>query len=660
MGSRYISINLTQRIIVAKMRKILLSIGLLAVMLPSVAKKNNNQVLMTVNGQDVAVSEFLYLYGKNTGQQQSKMTVDEYLDLFVVYKLKVVDAVSAGLDTIASFKNEYNSYRSELAKPYLKDQAAEDAMIAEAYEHKKREVDVSHIMVAKGKSPEENSLQVAKLDSIRTAVLGGADFGEAAQRHSIDRAVVRNKGHMGWLMADRVPYSFEKAAYDTPVGHISEVIETPFGYHIVRVENERPASGEVLAQHILKLTQGHPENDIPAIKSSIDSIYDYLISSGDTVDFNEVARRESEDPGSASKGGMLPWFGRGRMVPEFESVAFALNDGEISKPFKTSYGFHIIKKLGHKGVPALNEVRNSILSAMAKDGRLNEIAVRRMNQLRSVYNVGLYEANVSKIKDYIRQNNGLDSSIIAQMRVVPMPLGVVAGVNFTSMDILSAEASPVSTSKNAEHYIDELIDEYIYSRITELEITRLERENPEFRNLLKEYHDGILLFEISNRRVWEAASNDIEGLERYFDAHRNKYDFDSPKYKGYIVYSASDSIYNELNSIINRDKPGVGQLAEIISNKFKGDAKIEKVLVSKGENRLVDSIVFGGEKPELKGRFKYFTLYEGRVIDHPEEISDVRGNVIADYQIELEQSWIKELKSKYPVKINKKQLKKLR
>lgn len=642
------------------MRKVLLSAGLLAVMLPSVAKKNNNPVLMTVDGKDVPVSEFLYLYGKNTGQQQSKMTVDEYLDLFVVYKLKVADAESAGLDTVASFKNEYNGYRLDLAKPYLRDQEAEDSMVLEAYEHKKREVDVSHIMVAKGKSPEENSVQIAKLDSIRTAIIGGADFGEAARNYSIDRAVMRNNGHMGWLMADRVPYSFEKAAYDTPVGQISDVIETTFGYHIVRVENERQASGEVLAQHILKLTQGRPEAEVPAIKSSIDSIYNYLIASGDVADFNEVAKRESEDPGSASNGGMLPWFGRGRMVPEFENVAFSLNDGEISEPFKTSYGFHIIKKLDHKAVPELEEVRNSILSAMAKDGRLQDIAVRRYNRLRSDYDVSLNETNVLKIKNAFSQNNGLDSSIIAQLKTAPLPLGVIAGVEFTSKDILPAGASPVSTSKSAESYIDELIDEYVYSRITELELVRLERENPEFRNLLKEYYDGILLFEISNRRVWEAASNDEEGLEKYFNEHRNKYDFNTPKYKGYIIYSVSDSVHNELNSIINREKPDIDRIVDIIAEKFDGNAKIEKVIVSKGENRLVDAVVFDGEKPELRGKFKYYTLYNGKVIDHPEEMSDVRGNVIADYQAELERRWVKELKSKYPVKINKNQLKKLR
>lgn len=642
------------------MRKVLLSASLLAVMLPSVAKKNNDPVLMTVDGKDVPVSEFLYLYGKNTGQQQSKMTVDEYLDLFVVYKLKVADAESAGLDTVASFKNEYNGYRIDLAKPYLKDREAEDSMVVEAYEHKKREVDVSHIMVAKGKSAEENTVQIAKLDSIRSAIIGGADFGEAAQKYSIDRAVVRNNGHMGWLMADRVPYSFEKAAYDTPVGQISDVIETPFGYHIVRVENERPASGEVLAQHILKLTQGHSEADVPAIKSSIDSIYNYLITSGDAADFSEVAKRESEDPGSALKGGMLPWFGRGRMVPEFENVAFSLNDGEISEPFKTSYGFHIIKKLDHKAVPELDEVRNSILSAMAKDGRLQHIAVRRYNRLRSDYDVSLNDANVLKIKNALNKNNGLDSTIIAQLNTAPLPLGVIAGVEFTSQDVLPAGASPVSTSKSAESYIDELIDEYIYSRITELELAHLERENPEFRNLLKEYYDGILLFEISNRRVWEAASNDEEGLEKYFNEHRNKYDFNTPKYKGYIIYSISDSVYNELNSIIYSEKPYIDQIADMIDNKFDGKAKIEKVLVSKGENRLVDAEVFDGEKPELRGKFKYYTLYNGKVIDHPEEMSDVRGNVIADYQTELEQRWVKELKSKYPVKINKNQLKKLR
>lgn len=642
------------------MNKAIIFLGLLAsVAFTSFAKKNEDPVLMTVNGKNVPLSEFTYLYNKNNGQQQTKMSLDDYLELFTVYKLKVADAESAGIDTTASFRNEYNTYRSDLAKPYLKDQDAEDEMVREAYEHKKREVDVSHIMVAKGKTPAENERQIALLDSIRNAIIGGADFEALAQQYSIDGAVVRNKGHMGWLMADRVPYSFEKASYETPVGGISQVIETPFGYHIVRVEGERPASGEVLAQHILKLIQGRPAAEESRIKASIDSIYDMLVADSD-IDFSSVARKESEDPGSASQGGMLPWFGRGRMVPEFEEVAFSLNNGEVSKPFKTSYGYHIVKRLDYRGVPDIEEVRPAILASMEKDGRAQELAKQKFSKLREYFKVRLNDTNINSVNKQIADAGVLDSALVLSLKSNPVKLGLINGETFTTTDVLpDGYVDTINDVPAAQGYLESLIDEYVDMRLIELETARLEKENPEFRNLLKEYHDGILLFDISNKRVWETAMNDSKGLEKWFESHRDKYNFDEPKYKGYIVYATSDSIMDVLKSLMS-ENVDIKKLEILISEKFGKEAKIEKVLVSKGDNRLVDAIVFNGPAAELRGRFKSYTLFNGKIIDRPEEMSDVRGAVTADYQTWLEQKWVKELKSKYPVKINKNRLKELR
>ena len=385
-----------------------------------------------------------------------------------------------------------------------------------------------------------------------------------------------------------------------------------------------------------------------------------MINSGKEVDFSEVARRESEDPGSASKGGMLPWFGRGRMVPEFENVAFELENGAISEPFQTSYGFHIIKRLDYRGIPSLDEVKPSILASMKKDGRVEALRLKKIERMKADYRVESAEQNLVKLNDYIQQHNGLDSLAIVNLIDSPVVLGSIDGQDFTTADIFLRGVEPVSGVPVASEYIADLIGAYINSRLENLELDSIERENPEFRHLLQEYHDGLLLFEISSIRVWNASTNDEDGLKNYFDNNRSKYDFEKPKYKGYVIYMASDSIYDDLNAYIHSSNPDVESLMVYMADKFGKDARLEKVIAAQGDNRFVDAGVFGGEAPDMKGRYSRFMLFGGSVIDHPQEMSDVRADVSADYQAELERRWIKDLKSKYPVKINKNQLKKLR
>lgn len=551
-------------------------------------KKPSDPVLMTIDGKDVRLSEFDYLYGKNNMQQQSPVAVDEYLDMFIAYKLKVADAIAAGIDTTAAFRKEYEGYRLDLVRPYLTDKDEEERLISEAYSHYPVEVEASHIMVALGKTPEEREKNKALLDSIRTAAVGGADFAALARKYSIDRSASRNGGSMGYITPGRFPYVFEKAAYDTPEGEISPVIETPFGFHIVRSGARRAATGEVLAQHILKLTQGKTPEEQARAKTQIDSIYT-LIKGG--ADFSDLARRESEDPGSAKNGGMLPWFGAGRMVPEFEKAAFALADSAVSEPFQTSYGYHIVKTLGHRGVPALDDVRQQIMGMMQRDGRAQLPYRKKMDELRARF-----------------------------------------------------QTSPSdSLSEN------ELID---------LETERLAAEDTDFANLLREYHDGMLLFEISNRKIWEGAAKDTEGIEKYFEAHRGDYSLAEPKYKGFMIYTPNDSMMTVVREYvaaagdINPDSIGV-----VLKRQFDKDVRIERVLAAKGDNRVVDAVAFGGERPDLPGKWKCWMPWNGRMIEAPEEAADVRGAVTTDYQAELEREWVEQLRAAHKVKVNKKVLK---
>lgn len=551
------------------------------------AKKQKDPVLMTIDGNAVNLSEFTYLYGKNNMQQQSPVDIDEYLDMFIVYKLKVADAIAAGIDTTAAFNKEYEGYRLDLVRPYLTDQQEEERLIAEAYSHYAEEVEASHIMFALGKTPEERAKSLALADSVRNVALGGEDFSMLARKYSIDRSASHNGGSMGFIVPGRFPYVFEKAAYDTPEGNISPVIETPFGFHIVKSGARRPASGEVLAQHILKLTQGKDSLGRAAAKAEIDSIYN-LLKAG--ADFTELARAESEDPGSARNGGMLPWFGVGRMVPEFEQAAFALADSTFSEPFATAYGYHIVKTLGHRGVPELDDVRKQITGLMQRDGRAQLPYKKRMAELRQRY----------------QPANG---------------------------DSLSE------------------------SQIIELEANRLASEDSDFANLLREYHDGMLLFEISNAKIWEGAARDNEGLKAFFDAHRADYALSEPKYKGIMIYTPSDSTLTAVADYIKANTIDHDSIGVVLKREFGANVRVERVLAAKGENKVVDAEAFDGKRPELSGKWKYWMPYEGRIIEAPEEFADVRGAVTTDYQAELERQWVEQLRATHIVKVNKKALK---
>ncbi|WP_295727659.1 peptidylprolyl isomerase [uncultured Muribaculum sp.] len=553
------------------------------------AKKPSDPVLMTIDGNNVHLSEFEYLYGKNNMQQQSPVSVDDYLDMFITYKLKVADAIAAGIDTTAAFNKEYEGYRLDLVRPYLTDKDEEERLVTEAYSHYPEEVEASHIMVALGKTPEEREKNKAFLDSLRTAAVGGEDFSMLARKYSIDRSASRNGGSMGYVVPGRFPYAFEKAAYDTPEGQISPVIETPFGFHIVKSGARRAATGEVLSQHILKLTQGKSPEEQAKAKAQIDSIYT-LLKNG--ADFSELARKESEDPGSARNGGMLPWFGTGRMVPEFEKTAFALADSTFSEPFATSYGYHIVKTLGHRGVPSLDEVRPQIMAMMQRDGRA-QIPYRK------------------------------------------------------KMDELHARFQPAGADSLSEN---ELIDR---------EVARLAAEDADFANLLREYHDGMLLFEISNRKIWEGAAKDTEGIEKYFEAHRGDYALTEPKYKGFMIYTPNDSMMTVVADFVKANAIDRDSIGVVLKRQFDKDVRVERVLAAKGDNKVVDAVAFGAERPELPGKWKCWMAWEGRLIEAPEEAADVRGAVTTDYQAQLERQWIEQLKATHKVKVNKKVLKKL-
>lgn len=628
-----------------------------AAILSASASKNADPVLMTINGKDVRQSEFEYLYHKNNLQQLAPQSIDEYIEMFIVYKLKVADAEAAGLHQTDAFTKEFNGYCAELSRPYLRDSIVEKRLIEEAYARMATSRKVSHIMLPLGSTYDEKEANRMKIDSIRTAIVNGsADFGEMAVRYSSDRSARVNNGSMGYINVNSYPYPFEKTAWETPVGEISPVIEdAPFGFHIIRVEDERPNPGKVEARHILKLTNGLSEEEGTAKKAQIDSIYNLLASGGD---FDAIARAESEDPGSAANGGRLGWFGPGEMVKEFEDAAFGLKDGGISAPFKTAYGYHIVQTLAHRGIGSLAEESERIKAAISRDMRSVMPETERMAQLKAELGVkidstGLMQARSRMTGDSpAEQLRSLqaDNSLIATVGKRVISIGDV--INYIPSNVLEG-ANDAFTVLNSglENKINETVVEETRKNLAE--------NNSEYRNLTNEYRDGILLFEISNRNVWERSASDTEGLQKFFSANRAKYTWDKPHYKGYVIFATNDSIAGEAQKYLAANQVENDSLVSVMRANYGRNIKIEKVVTGKGENAIVDNVAFNGERPEAPGRWTAWFGYAGRVIDAPEEANDVRGTVASDYQQLLESEWIKALRKKYKVKLNKKALKAL-
>ena len=637
--------------------KLLVSTVLVGTALMALAA--TDPVLMTINGKDVKLSEFEYLYHKNNQQQVEKESLDQYVDRFIIYKQKVADAEAARIDTLPSFKKEFDGYKRDIVKPFLEDTTVRERLVQEAYERMCRNVDIDHFMYSLGNGYVEQQRNKAFVDSIRQCILNGEDWEELVEKHSIDPSKARNKGHYGFITAGVFPYAFEYAAFNTPIGTVSEPIRTNYGYHLIRVNGERPDEGKVHVQHILKVFPRMANDEAKkATKASIDSVYKLVTAPG--ADFTEIAKKTSQDPGSAKRGGDLGWFGRGRMVPEFDRISFELPDGAISEPFETNYGYHIIKKLESKKNTPLEEVRNDIISAMSRDERSAMPQQAIIDKMKVQYNYQVNPNLESYLKDQLKRNGGYDSTFVADvLKTSEEPLFSFASKSYPVKSIASRLSTKqrILDANEATEYIVNAIPAFANKEVMSYYTDNMIDDNVDYRNLLNEYRDGMLLFEISNRRVWEAASRDTTGLREYFEANRAKYAWPTPHFKGIILSAKNDSVMQAVKNDIQ--VMGQDTLTMTLHKKYGKDIKMERMNFPQGENELVDYLYFNGPAPSNENYPLAMTL-EGGLINAPEEMADVRGQVTSDYQDVLEKRWIQELQLKYPAKVNKKVLKKVK
>jgi peptidyl-prolyl cis-trans isomerase SurA len=589
------------------MKKVILSIVLLAGAMMGLAQED--KVLLTINGEPVMASEFLYIYEKNNQDSSlEKKSMQEYLDLFINFKLKVTEAIAQGVDTTEAFKKELAGYRAQATPKYMQDNEAIDSLVAMSYHRMANVRRAAHIAIQCPLDADSATLAAAeaKINLARERVTTGVAkkvkkgrkwvtvqepeaFADVAREMTEDPQGKENGGELGWIQVFRFVYPFEEAVYNTPVGEVTEVFRSPYGLHIALVEEER-AFEEVHAAHIMKMMPRDSEETAMDVKRQIDSLYQVVMAG---ADFAEVATANSDDKGSARKGGDLGWFGRGMMVQPFENITFGMNEGEMSEPFPTRFGWHFVKLYGKRGIQPLDSMRNQVLTQVKRDVRMKEADKSFINKVRAEYN-------------------------------------------------LPAEMSDADVKAYAEAHLEE--------------------KHADLRNLVREYHDGILLFDVSLREVWDKANKDTEGLAAYFKANKKNYTWDEPHFKGYIIQAKDMASAKAAKQIVKNANPDsvMSYLNQRVNIDSVTYVKVQRGLWTAGKSAMVDKYAFGNKEAEFTPSEEFpVVIPVGKIIKAPQEYMDVRGQVTTDYQDHLEKLWVATLREKYPVVVNEEVLESL-
>ncbi|MCX6308235.1 MAG: peptidylprolyl isomerase [Bacteroidia bacterium] len=512
--------------------------------------QNNDPVLMNIAGKDVTKSEFEYIWNKNNSNATPDMkTLDEYVDLFINFKLKVAEAETQGIDTTQAFISELGGYRKQLITPYLTDKDAEEAMIKLCYNRLRQYNEVSHILLAvqPGATPEDTLKQYQNALALYKRALKGEDFAKLAKENSDDGSKV-DGGYLGYATGLRYVLPFEDAAYNTPIGKISAPIRPQFGYHIIKVLNRMDAGGKYRSAHIMKAVAATatPEEKAAA-KDSIFKIYKAL-QAGE--DFKKFATTQSDDRGAAERGGEYGLMFCGSLPIEYETNVYKLKVGEFSEPFQSKYGWHIVKALEFQPYPALEEMRNDVTGFIAQDPARTQIAKKSfLDRIKKEDGFTLNKESFDQfVKAYEAMRIKGDSTMVKALVESVKPLFVLNGKKKKQKGFALALAKKQDASNN----LNEAFDTYVGEIAMTYEDKNLEKKYPEFGHLMQEYRDGILLFEVSNREVWDKASQDTKGLEKYFKDSVAKYNWDKPRYKGFLISCANSEVASKAKKMIKK------------------------------------------------------------------------------------------------------------
>ncbi len=647
------------------MRKFIISFLAICLVVSAVAQE---KILLEIDDEKINVDEFLHIYKKNNTNEDA-MTYDamrEYMELFINFKLKVHEAQQLGMDTTGSFIQELRGYRSQLAQPYLTDKSVEEELVVEAYERMKTDIRVSHILIKVDQtaSPEDTLKAYNKAMGVYETLQAGGLFIKQAQENSDDESVAFNQGDLGYRTVFGLVYEFESMMYNTPVGEFSEPFRTRFGYHILKVTDKRPAKGKHKVAHIMMVVpQGSGSNlDKDAQKKIAD--IEEKIANGE--EFADLAKEFSEDRRTAEDGGVLGWISvGGKMIKDFEDAVFALNEvGDISPILKTNYGYHLIKLIEVEEIKPFEEVKHDLKSKISNTARTSRSRESVIQKLLVEYNASQYPENRDLMYDIVTDSIFEGTWKVEEDANLTETLLSFKNQVYTQKDFADylVKFNRKQNPQNIKTFVDASYKMFVNKMVIMYEEEILEEKYPAFKYLIKEYHDGILLFELTDQTVWSKAITDTAGLENFYSMHNGDYMW---KHRYSVKnYTCKDAkISKKTQKYLSKGWDDQKIFAKINKKDSTALELTDQELCENGVKLVVDRLVTDNNIPEEEG-YNVVIAGEGNNLTQikvvgpsAKSLGEARGIITADYQNYLEARWLETLRNKYNVQLHEEVLK---
>lgn len=639
-------------------KALILTLTLVLSGIAGIAQKTGPFVF-SVAGDSVYGGEFERVFSKNSKPGAGKPTMEEleeYLQLYIKFKLKVKEAYAMGMDTNQAFKQELAGYRKQLAQPYLTDKEVTDQLMQEAFNRMQTEVRASHIMVRLSEyaSPKDTLAAWKKIMQLRDRIVNNKEvFDSVAYAASDDESAKFNYGDLGFFTAFSMIYPFENMAYTTPIGQVSMPFRTQFGYHILVVKDKRAARGDVRAAHMM--IRFNNDSEVEAAKKRIDAVYDKL-KAGE--DFNTLVQQFSEDFGTRTRNGELNWISStANNVPEvFRETAFSLkNIGDVSVPVKSDFGWHIIKLLEKRPLGSYDDLKETIKYKVQRDQRSEKnkevVLARLKTDNKFVENPKVLNQFIAAADTNITNTNWVANAAVE--KIASQGLFTIAGNPYTVSDFVK-HIKTVNTSKNSlgkETAIRNWYTDFVTTSNFTFEENNLENKYPDFNYLMQEYKDGILLFDLTDKMVWSKSVEDTSGLKKYFEANQTKYMWkERAQLEQFTCKDAATAakVKKYLGKGYANDK-----LLTKVNAKTPDAVKITTRLVEQGDKTLGTIKWQTGvqDLPGLGSEVAFIRINE-MIKPQPKKLQEAMGIATTDYQNYLETQWITALQEKYPVIVN--------
>ena len=641
------------------MKTVVLALFLLS--FNSLVFAQNKEVLFKIDGSPYYTDEFVRVYKKNLDlvKDDSQKDLDNYFDLFLGYKLKVEKANQLGLQNDSKYQNELKSYRTQLAKSYLNDSQVTNALVEEAYERLQQEVRASHILilVEEGALPKDTLNAFNKIKDIQKRLEAGESFAVLAATYSEDPSAKENKGDLGYFSAFRMVYPFENAAYQTAVGSVSKPFRTRFGYHLLQVTDKRFNRGEVSVAHIMISKPATPDAELHAkAQQTINDIYKKL-QQGES--FESLAKQFSDDKSTASKGGVLQRFGSGQLTAqEFEDVAFGLKEkGELSQPFQTQFGWHIVKLIEKFPLQSLAELKEDIENRIKRDDRSLLITNSLAKKLKAKYSIKTDAKLLARIKKTVTNEIYEQQWTVPANKDFQAPIVTVENKRkFSGMDFLEYVNTQQKTNlktRPVQNLTNELFDKWLDEQIITFHNDNLENEFPEFKFVMQEYRDGLLLFDLMEKEIWNKAKNDTIGLEKFRLENIANYQW-KKRFDVDLFSSTDEKVIKKAQAYLKKGK-SITYIKEQLNVKDKINIIVKSGLFEHDFDVLPDfAISQTGITPIIAKGDYYFVanVKEIRPVE-PKLLNETKGKLVSDYQQYLEQNWVDELRKEFKIEIDK-------